>query len=485
MYKNLIRVGVLLSSLVLLGSLGSAQSTNGGAQQLPPISPLGPDKTVGGTLPAPGDLSPGADQQGLPDSRPVAGAQELTLGSSVAAHNFLLPSFSVVTQVGANPSLSTSSTSPGTLSSSFLAGRLGLNRIGGGSEFLLDYIGGASFSNDPTLGNALIQGLDMTETVRRGRWSVLFGDHFTYLSSSPFGFGGVGGLKNLGVGLGNGVGSSPGISSSFTPSGSIYINGVPRAQNAVIGQATYALSHRSALTFVGSLGTLNFIKSPLEDDRVTTFQGGYTYLLSRLNSVSVIYRFDAFSFSALPQGIHNHSGQVAFARRITGRLSWQVGGGPSIQEYLKPLSGSGTVVGPTAFTGLGYRRRYTGFSVTYAHGLTNGSGVLPGAETDTFSGQVNRTFGKNWDSTIDAGYSRNQAVRQTSATTVLASPSTWFASGRISRRFVGYGALFISYNASGQSSLASVCTLPGCRFSSMANAVSVGYTWGLRPVVLE
>lgn len=485
MFRTLCRIGLILSCLVLLASLARAQGTTSGSQQpLPPISPLGPDKTVGGPI-TPGDPSGGGDQQLVADSRPLAGVQELTLGSSATARNFLLPSFSVLTQVGTNPFTSSSSTHAGTLSSSFVTGRLGLNHISARSELLLDYIGGASFSNDPTLGNSLIQAFDGSETIRSGRWSVLFGDHFSYLSSSPFGFGSVGGLKNLGVGLGNGVGSSPGISSSFSPGGSVYIDGVPHLENATVGQTTYALSHRSSLTFVGSYGILNFMNSPLQDSTVTTFQGGYSYLLSRLSTVTVFYRFDDFGFTNLAQSIRDHSIQGAFARRITGRLSWEIGGGPSIQDYQRPLAGSGVVVSPTVFTGLKYRFRYTGIGFSYMHGLTNGSGVLRGAETDNFTGLATRSFGKYWDSTIDAGYSRNQGVRQTSGTALLGSPNTWFATGRISRRFVAYGAFFISYNASGQSSLASLCTLPGCRFSSIVHTASLGYTWGLRPVVLE
>jgi len=423
----------------------------------------------------------------MADAHTLAGAQELTLGTSATARNFILPSFSVVTQVGTNPFTRGpgANSQPGTLSTSYLSGRLGLNRRSDRSEFLLDYIAGASFSNDPTLGNSLIQGLDASETVRLGRWSLLFADQFNYLGSSPFGFGGLGGLKNLGVGLGNGVGSSPGISSSFAPGQSIYINGTPRIINVGLGQTTYALSHRSTLTFVGSYGVQDFLESRLQNSNVVSFQGGYDYLLSRQSAISVFYRFDDFSLSNLAQSFRAHSIQAAFARRIAGRLSWRVGGGASIQQYQNPLSGSGTVVGPTAFTELQYQLRYTRFGLSYSHSLTDGSGILPGAETDIFSGTATRTFGRNWDSSVVAGYSRNQALRQTLAATAGESPQTWFTTILINRRFVGYGALFVGYTASGQSSLSSVCVLPVCRINSVTSTASVGYTWGLRPITLE
>lgn len=487
MFCKLRKVGLILSSVLLMGPMANAQSTNNGSQQpLPPLSPLGPLKTVGDPV-TPGDTATGESQQMMPDTHPLAGVQELTLGASASAHNFILPSFSVVTQAGTNPFITGAGgpSHPGTLSTSYLSGRLGLNRMSERSEFLLDYVAGGSFSNDPTQGNSLIQGLETSETIRWGRWSLLLADQFNYLANSPFGFGGLGGLKNLGVSLGNGVGSSPGISPSFAPGQSIYISGTPRINNTGLGQTNYALSHRSSLTFVGSYTVLKFLEGPLPNSNFASIQAGYDYLLSRQNSVSVLYRFSEFSFSNAARGIHDQCIQVAFARRITGRLSLQISSGPSIQAYQQPLSGSGIVVSPTVSTGLKYQLRYTGFGLNYTHGLTNGSGILPGAETDTFSGTISRTFGRNWNFSIDAGYSRNQAIRQTLAATVGASPQTWFTTTRISRRFVGYGAFFAGYNASGQSSLSSLCTLPACGINSFTSTASVGYTWGLRPIILE
>ncbi len=487
MYLKFSRTGVLLSSLLLLGSLARAQSTNNGAQQpLPPVSPLGPVKTVGDSM-TPEDSSTGGNPSWIPDSRPLAGAQELRLGIPASAHSFLLPSFSAITQVGSNGYNSRPGTTntAGTLSTSLLTGRLGMNRISRGSELLLDYLGGASFSNDPRLGNSLIQGLDVSETFRWSRWSVLLADKSSYLSNSPFGFGGVGGLKNLGVSLGNGVGSSPGISSSFAPGQSIYINGTPRINNTGLGQTSYLLSHRSALTFIGSYASLYFMDGLLLNSKAISVQGGYEYQLSRENAITAIYRYDDFNYSNSVPSIHVQSLQVSIARRITGRLSWLMGAGPSLQEYQKPLSGTGTVVSPIVNASLMYRWRYTGAGLNYSHGMTSGSGVLPGAETDTFSGQATRTFGKNWDCSIDGGFSRNQAVRQTQALTKGTSPQTWFTTVRVNRRFVGYGALFLSFNASGQSSLSALCTLPGCSTKAVVSTGSVGYTWGLRPVVMR
>ena len=480
------KMAVILIGFVLLGSLARAQDTNSGSQKpLQPISPLGPDKTVGGPVQASGDSSAGGEVEAIPDSHALAGAQELTLGSPAFGRGFLLPSFSAVTNVSTNPFIVTTSSHPATLSTSFFAGRLGVNRVSGRSELLLDYVSGGSFSNDPLLGNSLIQGLEATETIRTGRWATLFGDQLSYLSNSLFGSGGLGGMKNLGTSLGNGVGSNPGLSSRFAPVESFYLLGMPRINNTAIGQTTYSLTRRAMLTFVGSYSLLDFRNAPLQNSQTASYQVGYDYLLSRQNSISVFYRYDDFHFSNLTQGIRDHNIEAAFARRLTGRLSFQIGGGPSIYQYQNPLSGSGTETGPTIFAALKYQLRYTGFGFNYTHGLTNGGGILPGAKTDSFTGTTTRSLGRNWDVSLDGGYSRNQAVQQTLVNAFGISPSTWFVTTQVKRRFVAYGALFVSYNATGQSNLAPICNLPGCMISSSAHTVSLGYTWGLRPRVLE
>jgi hypothetical protein len=177
--------------------------------------------------------------------------------------------------------------------------------------------------------------------------------------------------------------------------------------------------------------------------------------------------------------------QLSFARRITGRLSFQVGAGPAVLIYKSPLIGPSTVPSWTAAASLNYQYRRLGTGFSYNHSVTGGSGLLAGAETDLFSGYLNHAFNRDWEATVLTGYSRNHALQQTMPTSGSASPQAWYATARVSRHFVRYGSLFIAYNASGQSSLASICTLSQCRFSSLSSTLSIGYNWGLRPFVLE
>jgi len=125
----------------------------------------------------------------------------------------------------------------------------------------------------------------------------MFGDQLSYTSQSPFGFGGLGGLNSLGVGLGNGVGSNAGFRNDFLPGQSILITGSPQISNAAIGEVSYALNHRASLTFVGSFGLLDFVNAGFQNSSYATFQGGYNYLLDRKNSIAVFYRFNDFWYA--------------------------------------------------------------------------------------------------------------------------------------------------------------------------------------------
>ena len=425
------------------------------------------------------------EQRDTPDIRPLAGAQNLSIGSQSTSHSFLLPSFGVVTQAQLNPYSSSLADSPSLISATYLSGRLGINKISKQSELLVDYLASGGFSNYSGLGNSVIQSLDFAETIHSGRWSQLFGEQFSYLPASSFGFGGLGGLDGLAVGLGN-VGSTPGFRQDILPSQSIMTNGAPRISNTALAQTTYALGYRSSLTFGGSYGTLHFIDGGFQNSSAANFRGGYNYLLSPLNSMSVSYGFSRLMLSNSPQRMDDHSLQLSFARRITGRLSFQIGAGPNFQIFRAPVAGPRTVFTWAVYSALvgTYQFRHVEAGFNYSHGLTGGSGVLPGAKTDALSGRLGRAFG-NWKGSLYVGYSRNQALQQTIINANAIAPQGWFAAAQVNRGFVRYGSLFFSYNVSGQSSLAAVCSLPACRMNTLTQTVSVGYNWGLRPIVLE
>jgi hypothetical protein len=417
----------------------------------------------------------------IPDTRPLAGVQSLSLGSQSTNHSFLLPSFGVTTQVQFNPYNSSSAGNTTPASSTYLSGRLALNKTSARSNLSLDYLASGGFSSSAGQGNSVVQTMDFAESIRSGRWSETFGEGFTYLPASSFNFGGMGGLGNLGVSLGS-VGTAPGFRQDLIPNQTILTNAAARVSTATFAQTSYALGYRSSLTFFGTYGALHFLDGGLQNSSSVAAGAGYNYLLSPLNSMSVSYGFSRFMFAHLPTGADSHSVQLSFARRITGRLSFQVGAGPEIQIFRSALAGPGTLLSWAMNTGLNYQLRSWQTGLNYSHSLTGGSGVLPGAETDAFSGHLSRGFG-NWQGGLTLGYARNQALRQRSVSAI--TPQGWFAGAQASRRFVSFGSLYVSYNVSRQSGLTAACLLPVCGTGGLTQTISVGYNWGFRPIVLE
>jgi hypothetical protein len=415
----------------------------------------------------------------VPDTRPLAGAQDLSLGGQKSSHSFLLPSFGVTTALQFNGSDAAGTPSPAT--TTYISGRLGVNKISSRSELLVDYLAGGGFSNYGNQNSQVIQSLDFSETIRGGRWSQMFGEQFTYLPASSFNFGGLGGLNRLGVSL-SGVGSTPGFRQDLLPDQSIVTNSGARISNAAFAQTSYLLSYRSSLSAFGTYGTLHFIDGGLQNSNTIGAGVGYNYLLSPLNSMSISYGFTKLMFSGLAERAVGHSAIVSFARRITARLSAQVGAGPQVQLFTAPLAGSGTVVSWTLNSALNYQLANWGLGFGYSHSLTGGSGVLNGAETDLFSGHASRKLG-NWQTSTGIGYSRNHALQQTAWSTFTSQ--SWFAGASLSRQFVSFGSFSIAYNVSRQSNLSVVCPVAACGTTGLMQTVSLSYNWGFRPIVLE
>src|ERR1700756_129160 len=123
------------------------------------------------------------------DQLPLTGVQPLSLGNAWKTQNFLLPSFNVSTQFADYN---------GASSVTYLLGHLDLHHVSSRSELVLDYTGGGMLSTAGSDSNSVIQDLELSDSFKWQRWSLLLGDEGGYLSRSPFGFGGVGGLGFLG-----------------------------------------------------------------------------------------------------------------------------------------------------------------------------------------------------------------------------------------------------------------------------------------------
>ena len=242
------------------------------------------------------------------------------------------------------------------------------------------------------------------------------------------------------------------------------------------------LTPRTSLTFVGGYSLLDSFDDAEANYGDVIFTAGYNYQLSRQNTVGLSYQFSSINYSNIDQAIKNNIIAGSFGRRVTGKLAFQVSGGPDIALIRMPLTSSpgtsggsgGTSDTPTGYmthiyayigSALQYQLKRVSISAAYNHGVTGGSGVLAGAVTDNFTGTVSRQVARTFSVSWNAGYSRNRGIGVVGATTDANETfDYWFTGVNVSHPLGRTMNVFLNYQLQYQNTGASVCTGSGmCR----------------------
>src|SRR3984893_5920870 len=306
-----------------------------------------------------------------PDTRPLTGIQSPTLGHIESPHSYWVPGFQY-----ANTIQNDAGTSSGWSTINYIAANVSLLESTRSSQLALNYSGGGSFSNNPAVGNGTFQELGASETFQWNRWRLQFFDQFSYLPESNFGFGAGTPLGSGGVPIAQpppqpGLGQS--AQSLFTAVG-------PQYNNSFATQVFYTLSPRASVNVSGSYGILRFVDAGSIDSNNAGASVGYNYALTKEDTMGLVGRFGLYSYVGNPQVIEDNAINVAYGRKITGRLALQIFGGPDIVRYKVAIAGStGEVTGSGGGT-LTYGFERGTVAMGYNHGVTGGSGVFVGAE---------------------------------------------------------------------------------------------------------
>ena len=142
-----------------------------------------------------------------------------------------------------------------------------------------------------------------------------------------------------------------------------------------------------------------------------------TIRLTRKDTIAVSYLFSAIRYSNENQSINANTIQGVLRSARHRALGIPNRSRPAIRVIERPDHRFHTTSSPTTAStssciwalnsSLTYQLRRALISASYSHGVTGGSGLLAGAETDIATGsvsdQVTRTFNLAWN----AGYSRN------------------------------------------------------------------------------
>ena len=454
---------------ILLGQQPD-ESPKPAARAYPPLGEISPDQ---------GQSNP---QVLTPDTRSLTGAQSPTLGSAEMGHSYWVPGFEYGDFLPSSSTLDRTVTDWN--STSFIAGNLSLVESWRHAALNLNYSGGGYFSTDNAIGNGQFHQLGVLHESDWGKWQLAFIDQFSYLPQTQFGFGAGTNLALPGIGGDLGAQLS-GLQISYVPSQSIYSAIGPRYSNAFVTQIGYSISRRSRLTLAGSYGVLHFTEPGSIDTYDAVLGAGYSFELSRYDTVGVVYRFTAYHFTDSPEAFGDHTVQLAYGRKITGRLAMQLFGGPEITEFRVPLGTSTRRVTGAGAANLTYGvSEQTSLSLGYTHGMSGGSGVLTGAVTDQIEGSLDHQLSRLWRGGVHFGYARNTSLAQ-SGSQNFPNFDNWYAGANLERPIGRSMHVNFAYTANIESSNLPISTIGVPKTSFTMHQITLEFGWHARPLVIR
>jgi len=414
-----------------------------------------------------------------PDTRPLTGVQNPTLGTPGIRHSYWVPGFQYGNTVQSNALYQ--ATSSGWNTTSFVVGNLSLLDAWGRAQLAVNYSGGGSFSSDTVQGNSHFHQFGLAQTFDWGRWQLSFLDQFSYLPETQYGFGAGTGLSFPGVG-GSLAPPLTGLQNSYIPNQSIFTTFGPRYSNAVATQVAYTVSPRGSITAAGSYGVLRFIEAGNIESNNANFNVGYNYNLTRVDTLGVQYRFSGYRYIGDPQAINDQVVQFMYGRKITGRIALQLFGGPDVSTFRVPVSNSSSRVSGSGGANLTYALNRGSLGLTYNHGISGGSGVFTGANTDQLQLSLGRQLSREWATSLNFGYSRNGSVSSSASSQTY---NSWYAGGGLSRPLGRDTNFAVAYTAQIQTSNQIVCAAGTCSTNFTSQQITLALQWHTRPFVLR
>ena len=432
----------------------------------------------------PGDKQQDADQEPKkmqPDNGPLGGIQNPTLGTTEMRHSYWVPGIEYSNTARSN-SVNAASNS-GWDTTSYLSANASLRAAWSRSVLSANFSGGGFFSTDGAQGNGQYHQMAAAYEIEQRRWQLLFVNQFSYLPQSTFGFGGTTGLAFLGI-MGNLAVPLPGLQNVFLPSQSILTTNGPRYSNASAVQLTYAVGSRGSITFAGVYGILRFTDLGNVDNDTEILNAGYNYTLTRKDTIGLIYRFGAYHYPGGPQALGDHVAQVAYGRKITGRVGLQLAGGPEITTFRVAIGGSTRKISGSGNAVLTYAFSRSGVALSYMHGVSGGAGIFSGSEIDQVTGAWNRQLTRVWNASVNFGYAKNRQIVSFGGLTAPVY-DTWLAGAGVSRALGREANFSLGYQAQIQNSTVPICGSPGCSTNYTVHEIFASFQWHARPLVLR
>ena len=425
---------------------------------------------------------------------PLSGFGSSEIGQTGETRSYILPSIEAsgsgdtnAEQVAGHPGLNYYST---------YVWNLELQRVKRTSQFNLSYAGGERLYSSPlnagTAGGSDraygFHSLAMGEQVTRRRLAFKLLDTFSYLPESQYGFGGFSGLNSFGGGLGAAAfANAPSLQSILLPNQTVLTGRARSLSNLATAELDYQTSRRSEVTVGGGYGTLQYIDPGFINSYYWLAQTGYNHQLSRRDQIGIIYSATVLKFNGINQEILNQGLELAYGHQITNKLALKLAAGPQVTDLSLPIGGSLVQWFLATDDSLEYRlAKRRSVRVSFARTLTNGSGVLFGAESDVVRAELYNSFTRNWSGSLSLGYARNQALSQLPAAAAGIKYQAYVGSASINRQLGKTISMFISYSVQRQVSDSLVAVGgSGLGPAYLRQIVTVGINWHGHPRLLD
>lgn len=436
------------------------------------------------------------ETQVTPDEQPLTGGQQVGFGSWGPRHSFFTPNFRFAETLQSNPLLFGNNTGGNTdawrgYSSLGVDGQL-VKYFGRDAE--IRYTGAFRYDT-----YAELQGSDkftnthdflISKRIVFRKWQLVFDNETQYSSSSNFGGAGMQGMGGV-VGQlwgWSGLSSlqlpSNVIRPDLLPSQTILTGRIGRVSNTTLAEADIRLNPRDILTFSGIFSLLHFTSNVLTDSRQGSGIVGFNHNISPRDSVAIEATFTRVLLIDSPYNINAAEITLLYGRKITGRLSFDLGAGPIAN---RTYDGSQVVNGTklrlsdldwNARAAVHYRTRRASFTVLGARNFTAGAGVLAGTIVSSGQGTAALTLSRNWTSSLNFSASNNKQLHSSNEF------NNQYSGISFTRRLGLNASIFASYDFQRQVSGTS-CTGPVCGFDGNAHIFGLGLSWSPKPISIE
>jgi hypothetical protein len=370
------------------------------AQMNGPISPIGPipQRTTGNSprqLPVPAARMPDSqpdysDVHG--DTHTLSSIEALGVGTFGEVQSIIDPSFNF-SQLGDSAIIPGRKSSESTLGMS-----LAFDHQWRHSHLTGAYKGAQALYYPDSAFNTVYHNLGVANEFQFSRWLFRLRDDLMVAPDAPFGgldAGGMAAAANYGL---------AGLQIADNDLDAILTQRAKRIRNLASAEANYSLSRRSVVTVAGLYNTINFSQPGYVESHGITGRIGYDYLLSAKDTLGVMYVYDRTDFT-MPavERMRTDSVQLAYGRKIAGRLAFQIAGGPQTQRSTT----QGKLLTWTMTSAVNYQTRRNQYNVSYARVFSSGSGVFLGANRHNVVGTLQRALTPSWASVVSVGYARS------------------------------------------------------------------------------